>query len=125
MSEITQEQINRCLFNGNNKLGKMSGGWHKVADAKAKGYKLPEKLPEQAQGFFLCNGNVAGYVAGGVFYTNTDATAHLSEIQKACVALLAEQAQGKGKKLANCQLGWQGASGGKATTVAEKVAGLF
>ena len=104
-TNINIEQINNALFNGNYKLGKLSQGWHKVANVKQRNIDLPEQLPEQAVAFFYTQGNVVLYVANGKLYVNSDSDSKLSTLQQGCVDYLVDNVKLPVEKI---QLGWQG-----------------
>ena len=121
MENITQEQIAKCLFNGNYKMGKLCGGLHKVANVVARGIALPDNLPDNATMFLFMNNNIVLYVAGGVVYKNTNAEQHLTPIQKASVAYCMDNNK---LPVENVALEWQGKSG-NGVALSDKVAGMF
>lgn len=104
-TSINIEKINNALFNGNYKLGKLSQGWHKVANVKQRNIELPEQLPEQAVAFFYTQGNVVLYVANGKLYENNDSNGKLSILQQGCVDYLKNNLK---LPVEQKQLGWQG-----------------
>lgn len=119
---ITSQQVNKCLFNGNYKLGKLCGGLHKVENLKSRGLDLPSGLPDNTSVFLYFSGNVVFYIAGGVIYTNIDATNKLSEIQKASYEYCLANTKAKRESVS---LGWTSSSGGKSISLEEKLAGLL
>lgn len=122
MSEqITNEQIAKCLFNGNYKLGKLCGGLHKVANVKQRNIQLPDKLPDNATLFLYMNNNIVLYVAGGKVYVNTQAEQHLTDIQRASVQYCLDNNK---LPVENVAIEWQGKSGG-GVQLCDKVAGMF
>lgn len=120
-TQVSQEQIAKCLFNGNYKMGKLCGGLHKVANVKARGIALPETLPENTTMFLFMNNNIVLYVAGGVVYKNTNAEPHLTDIQRASVQYCLDN---NTLPVENVALEWQGKSG-NGVALSDKVAGMF
>lgn len=120
-AQVSNEQIAKCLFNGNYKMGKLCGGLHKVANVVARGIALPEALPENTTMFLYMSNNIVLYVAGGVCYVNTNAEPHLSDIQKASVRYCLDNNK---LPVENVAIEWAGKSGG-GVQLCDKVAGMF
>lgn len=121
MNTITNEQVAKCLFNGNYKMGKLCGGLHKVDNVKARGIALPDKLPDNTTLFLYMNNNIVLYVAGGVCYVNTQADTHLTDIQRASVRYCLDNNK---LPVENVAIDWVGKSG-NGVQLCDKVAGMF
>lgn len=124
-STITPDQINKCLFNGNYKLGKLSGGLHSVDNVKNRGLSLPDNLPDNTKNFLFFSGNVILYTAGGKAYYNTGSTGKLTDIQKASLEYIKKTLTGKKIPMVDVDLGWQSTGGGRSVSLDDKISGMF
>lgn len=118
---ITLDQINKCMSNGNYKLGKLCGGWHSVANVKQRNIQLPEVLPDNTTAFLYCNGNVVFYIAGGVGNCNVDSVGKLSPIQQATLDHI-KTLVGSKCNVVEYNGGWVNVGGGKAGNVEDTIA---
>lgn len=119
-------KIKNCLFNGNYKLGKLSGGFHKVENLESRKIAKPDGLPKGARSFLYFSGNIVLYtLENNRAVYNTDATGKLTENQKAGLDYIQQVLKTKKYTLENKALGWKNTGGGKSVSLDDKIAGML
>jgi len=106
-------------------MGKLSGGFHKVADLLSRKITLPEGLPEKTKSFLYFNGNIILVITDAGAMYNTNATGRLSEIQMGALDVIKKQLSAKKIKLTDFALDWKSTGGGKSMSIDDKISKMF
>ena len=130
-ASYSTKQINNLFFNGLHKdQAGIPAGLHKIKDLQGRfADKIKDyKIPADAQAVFFCYNNIVAIITSAGLTINTSAESKITDLQKAGLQLLKDQAQAKNKVIESADLGWQGKAGqtkDQVQALNNKIAGLF
>lgn len=129
--QFSTKQVYNLLFNGLHKdQAGIPAGLHKIKDLQTRfADKIKDfAIPANAQAVFFCYNNIVAIITSAGLTINTSAESKITDLQKAGLQLLKDQAQAKNKAIESADLGWQGKAGqtkDQVQALNNKIAGLF